>query len=284
MKTQTAGVLLGFMGYGLYTFGDAAVKGIGAGLDIFEIGFLKMLIAAPIMLATRPGDGGWRAVLHVRRPLLVALRAAVATMSGICVIVAFTTIPFAEVFALLFLSPIIAALLSRFFLGEPLEIRTMLAIAIGLAGVLIAIRPGLRELAFGHLAAFAAAFSAGASLTLLRRLSTTERRTTILGAVALATLVVNGVLMAPSFRWPTFDQWLLVGFGGFFDAIAQLLLLAATRRAVASRVAAAHYSQLVWAVLIGMIFFAERPDGWMIAGLTTILASGAITLLASRRP
>ena len=284
MKTQTAGVLLAFLGYGLYTLGDAAVKAIGSTLDIFEIGFLMMLVASPVMLASRPGDGGWRAVLHVRQPFLVALRAILATFSGICVVIAFTTIPFAEAFALIFLAPTIAAVLSRVFLGEPLEPRTTAAIALGLVGVLVAIRPGLRELALGHLAAFAAAFSVGSSLMLLRRLSTTERRTTILGAVALTTLIVNGVLMLPNFRWPGAGQWLLIVVGGLFDGIAQVILVLATRRAAASRVAATHYSQLVWAVLLGIIFFAERPDRWMLAGLATILASGAITLLATRRP
>ncbi|MBL8703005.1 MAG: DMT family transporter [Alphaproteobacteria bacterium] len=284
MTKQTAGVLFAFLGYALYICGDATVKAIGGGLDVFEIGFLKMLVASPVMLATRPGGEGWRAALHIRQPGLVALRALFATFSGIGVVIAFTTIPFAEAFALIFLAPILAALLSRLFLGEPLDARTLLAIALGLIGVLVAIRPGLRSLAFGHLAAFAAAFTVGASLMLLRRLSTTERRTTILGAVALVTLLVNGVLMLPSFRWPSGEQWLLILVGGGFDGVAQIALVQAARRALASRVAAAHYSQLVWAVLLGFVFFGERPDAWMLAGLATILLSGALTLLASRRP
>lgn len=213
----------------------------------------------------------------------MALRAFLGMFSGVCVVIAFTTIPFAEVFALLFLAPTIAALLSRVFLREPLEPRTMCAIALGLVGVLVAIRPGLRELATGHLAAFAAAFSVGASLTLLRQLSRTERRTTILGALALVTLVVNGIAMIPAFRWPDTTQWLLILLAGVVDGMGQIAILLATRRAAASNVAATHYSQLIWAVLIGAIVFAERPDRWMFVGLGAIAASGAITLLATRR-
>lgn len=283
MQPQTAGVLLAFLGYGLYICGDTTVKALGGTLDIFEIGFFKMLIAAPIMLAARPGADGWRAMFHVRQPRLVALRGLLACVSGICVIVAFTTIPFAEAFALVFLGPIIAALLARAFLGEPLEPWTMAAIALGLLGVLIAIRPGLRTLGLGHLAACAAAFSVAASLTLLRRLSATERRTTILGAVALTTLAVTGTLMLSNFVWPDRGQWLLLVVGGCFDGVAQIVLVMATRRAAASRVAAAHYSQLVWATLIGFVLFGERPDAWMLAGVAAIVASGALTLLASRR-
>lgn len=283
MKTRTAGVLLGFLGYGLFTLADASVKAIGTALDIFEIGFLVMLVAAPVMLASKPRDETWRSAFHVGRPWLVALRAILATFSGVCVVIAFTTIPFAEAFALLFLAPTISALLSRVFLGEALEPRTVIAIALGLVGVLVAVRPGLRELEAGHFAAFAAAFSVGSTLTLLRQLSRTERRTTILGAMALVTLVVNGVLMIPNFRWPDATQWLLIVVSGVLDGVAQIALLLATRRAAASSIAATHYSQLIWAVLIGALFFGESPDRWMLVGLGAIVASGAVTLLASRR-
>lgn len=60
MKTGTVGVLLGFLGYGLFTISDAAVKAIGTALDIFEIGFLTMLVASPVMLASKPAAETWR--------------------------------------------------------------------------------------------------------------------------------------------------------------------------------------------------------------------------------
>ena len=173
LSASTAGVLLGFLAYGLFTVADAAVKAIGPALDIFQIGFLVMVFATPVMLAAKPASESWRAVLRPRRPGLVLLRGLLTTISGVCVVIAFTTIPFAEAFALLFLAPTIGTLLSRLLLKEPLDWHTMLAIGLGLAGVLIAIRPGLRVLEAGHLAAFVAAFSVGAGVSVLRKLSTT---------------------------------------------------------------------------------------------------------------
>lgn len=283
MSGSTAGVLLGFLAYGLFTVADAAVKAIGPALDVFQIGFLVMIFAAPVMLAAKPASESWRGVLRPQRPGLVLLRGLLTTISGICVVIAFTTIPFAEAFALLFLAPTIGTLLSRLLLKEMLDWRTVLAIGLGLAGVLIAIRPGLRELEAGHLAAFVAAFSVGAGVTVLRRLSTTEQRTTLFMVVALSILIVNGVLMLHGFRWPDARQWGLLAFSGVVDGLGHVALLLAARRTIAARIGATHYSQLIWAVLIGMIVFDEHPDRWMIAGLAIIALSGALALAAARR-
>lgn len=283
MSGSTAGVLLGFLAYGLFTVADAAVKAIGPALDIFQIGFLVMVFATPVMLAAKPASESWRGVLRPQRPGLVLLRGLLTTISGVCVVIAFTTIPFAEAFALLFLAPTIGTLLSWLLLKEALDWRTVLAIGLGLAGVLIAIRPGLRELEAGHLAAFVAAFSVGAGVTVLRRLSTTEQRTTLFMVVALSILVVNGVLMLRGFRWPDAREWSLLAVSGIVDGLGHVALLLAARRTIAARIGATHYSQLIWAVLIGMIVFDEYPDRWMLAGLAIIALSGTLALAAARR-
>jgi drug/metabolite transporter (DMT)-like permease len=283
LSASTAGVLLGFLAYGLFTVADAAVKAIGPALDIFQIGFLVMVFATPVMLAAKPASESWRAVLRPRRPGLVLLRGLLTTISGVCVVIAFTTIPFAEAFALLFLAPTIGTLLSRLLLKEPLDWHTMLAIGLGLAGVLIAIRPGLRVLEAGHLAAFVAAFSVGAGVSVLRKLSTTEPRTTLFMVVALSILAVNGVLMLRGWRWPDPREWSLLALSGVLDGIGHVALLLAARRTLAARIGATHYSQLIWAVLIGMLVFDEYPDRWMIAGLAIIALSGTLALVAARR-
>jgi drug/metabolite transporter (DMT)-like permease len=283
LSAPVAGVLFALLAYGLFTVADAAVKGVGRALDVFQIGFLVMAFATPVMLAAKPRSESWRGVLRPRRPGLVLLRGALTTISGVCVVIAFTTIPFAEAFALLFLAPTVGTLLSRVLLKERLDWRTVLSIALGLAGVLIAIRPGLRVLELGHLAAFIAAFSVGAGVTVLRTLSTTEQRTTLFLVVACSILIVNGVLMLPGFRWPSGEQWALLALSGVVDGLGHVALLLAARRAAAARIGAMHYSQLIWAVLIGILVFDEHPDRWMVAGLLVIVASGALALHAAHR-
>jgi S-adenosylmethionine uptake transporter len=66
---------------------------------------------------------------------------------------------------------------------------------------------------------------------------------------------------------------------GLVAGIAQMTLLAATRLAPANRVAPAQYSQIVWAVIFGALFFDEVPDWIALVGIALIGLSGLFTLL-----
>jgi drug/metabolite transporter (DMT)-like permease len=279
----TRGIAFAFLGYALFTLGDAAVKVVGNGLSPFQIAFTVALTASIAIDVTKPRDEAWSAALTMRRPRLVLLRAAMSSVSWVAGIFAFTTIPFAEAFALLFLAPSMAALLSWKLLGERLDARGWAAVALGFAGVVIAIRPGMRELAAGHAAAALAAFTVAGSLVLLRRITALEARTTIMVVTTLMILAVTGTAMIPSFRWPSGVElgWLVVS--GILDGFGQICLLVATRIALAGLIGAAQYSQLFWAVLIGMLFFDERPDAGMVIGLAAILGSGLLAVASARR-
>lgn len=62
----------------------------------------------------------------------------------------------------------------------------------------------------------------------------------------------------------------------------QITLLVATRIAPASQIAPSHYSQILWAVAIGMTFFHEYPDAIAVLGLGVIAASGLLTMIRER--
>jgi S-adenosylmethionine uptake transporter len=273
------GIAIGFLGYLLFSCGDAAVKALGGKLPVFEIGFFSTLFAALILLVLRPREERWRDAWRPRHPKLVFLRGLTGAAAGILAIYAFTTLPFAEAYALIFLSPSIATVLSIFLLGEHVRWRRWFAVALGFGGVLLIVRPGFEELALGHLAAFAVSFCAATTVIILRKLGPTERRVSLLGAIIIAALLANGILMLPGFRWPTLAELPLLALAGGCAGLAQLCLVAATRLAPANRVAPAQYSQMVWAIIIGGLFFGELPDGWATAGIVLIALSGLITFL-----
>ena len=107
------GVLLGFLAYGAMAWGDAVIKAVGADrLSVFEIGFFVSIFAGIAMLFMRPSGERWRDLFKVRHPRLVALRSLSGIGAGIFGVVAFTSIPFAEAYALIFMSPFIVTLLS----------------------------------------------------------------------------------------------------------------------------------------------------------------------------
>lgn len=273
------GIAIGFLAYLLFSCGDAAMKGLGGRLPVYEIGFFSMLVSALVLFVLRPRDERWRDTWRPRHPKLVILRGLTGAAAGILAVFAFTTLPFAEAYALIFLSPSIATILSIFLLGEQVRWRRWFAVALGFAGVLVIVRPGFEELGFGHLCALGVSFFSASTVIILRKLGPTERRVSLLGAVVVAALLSNGLLMLPGFRWPTLEDLPLIALAGLCAGVAQLCLVVATRHAPANRVAPAQYSQMVWAILIGGLFFAEFPDSLAMVGIALIAVSGLITFL-----
>ncbi|MEZ5830334.1 MAG: DMT family transporter [Dongiaceae bacterium] len=273
------GIALGFLAYFLFSCSDANVKALGGRLPVFEIGFFSTLFAAAVLLLLKPRGERWRDAIYMHRPRLVALRGIAGASAGILGIYAFTHLPFAEAYALIFLSPSIATILSIFILGEQVGWRRWLAVALGFGGVLAIVRPGFETLEPGHLAAFAVSFCAAGTIIILRTLGQTERRVSLLAAVIVTALALNGVLMLQDFHWPAFADLPHLAVAGVFAGAAQLCLILATRSAPANQVAPAQYSQMVWAIVIGGLFFAEFPDLPAIVGICLIAISGLFTFL-----
>lgn len=272
------GILLAFLAYLAYSLSDAAGKMLGGQLPIFEIGFFMSLIAlAPALLLKRPEDS-WRSIMRPKRPLLVLARMGTGTFGGICAIYAFTHLPMAEAYSLIFLLPVFVAALSGIFLKEVVGLSRWLALFGGLAGVLLVVRPGFNALTLGHLAAVACAFSGAVTAILLRQLGPTEKRLTLVGAVLVAAIVVNGVLMIPNFTMPTVAHWPILVVGGLSAGIGHIAMVMAARIAPASRIAPTQYSQIVWAAVLGAAIFGEVPDPIAVAGMALVGFCGVMTL------
>ena len=273
------GVAVGFLAYGLFSWSDACVKAIGRHLSVFEIIFFTTVFSMGTFAFAKPQIERWRDIFRMNRPWLVLVRTVTGIIGGLCSVFAFTTLPLAEAYALLFLMPAFATMLSIPILKEKVGWRRWLAVFAGFAGVLLVVRPGFRELHLGHLAGAVGAVAGAASLIVLRVLGPTEKRTSLLGVVFLAVIVVNGALMAPAFKLPDSTDFALLLFAGTVGGFGQIAMLAATRLAPANRIAPAQYSQILWAVSLGAIFFAEFPDRLALIGMALVGLSGLFTLL-----
>jgi len=274
------GILLALIAYASYSFSDAVIKSLGGQFTVFEIGFFVTLFAGCFLFFTKPGDERWRDSWRTKRPWAVQARALAGIVSGVLSVYSFTTIPLAEVYALIFLAPLLVTVLSTVILKEKVGPWRWLAVFTGFAGVMLVVRPGFRELHLGHLAALANAFVAATIIVLGRSLAQQEKRTTMLGTLIGYGLLFNGVgAAATSFSLPNLGQlgWLVLG--GLFTAGGQLLHLLAVKYAPANRIAPTHYSQMIWAVVLGALFFTEYPDALSLVGLAVIGASGLLTMV-----
>ena len=271
------GILLGFLAMAIFSCGDAAVKAIGDRMTVFEIGFFATLFACVALPFVRQPHERWRDMFRMHRPGLVMVRTVAGVLAGVFSTLAFTTLPLAEVYSLIFLSPLFVTILSIPFLGETIGWRRALAILIGFVGVLLVVRPGFRELAPGHLAAAGSALCGAATVLALRALGPTEKRITLMGVVFVAAIAFNGTMMLFDFQLPAPRDLSLAAFAGLCGGVAHMLLMAAVRMAPANRVAPAQYSQIVWAIILGLLFFDEFPDATGIAGIVLVTFAGLFT-------
>lgn len=273
-----SGILLAFLAYFSYSCSDAAGKLLGSQLPVFEIGFFVSLIALGPALLSKRADESWRSILRPHRPWMVLARMTTGTVGGMSAIYAFTHLPMAEAYSLIFLLPVFVAVLSMVLLKETVGPSRWLALLGGLAGVMLVVRPGFNALTLGHLAAIVCAFSGALSAILLRSLGQTEKRLTLVGGVLTAATLTNGLLMIPHFVMPSVQHWPILVVGGLCAGIGNITMVVAARLTPASRIAPTQYSQIVWAALLGAVLFGEFPDPLAVAGMALVGFCGMMTL------
>jgi drug/metabolite transporter (DMT)-like permease len=276
---MNTGVLLAFLTYALFSAGDAAIKGLGdTALSTFEISFFASLFSGLAMIFLKPKDERWRDLFRMRHPWLLMLRSVSGLFAGVLGVVSLLTIPFAEAYALIFMAPFIVMLMSLIFLRERVSWLGVVALGLGFAGVVLAVRPGFRTLEIGHITAAATAFFVALSTILVRRMAGSERRISLMIVPQLVTVAGAGAIMTTHYVQPTGMELGLLLLSGGILAAAQLILILAAQRVPATTIAQAQFSQLIWAIVIGALFFAEPPDAWSVAGVVAIIAGGLLTL------
>ena len=275
--TVRRGVVLSFLAYASYALSDASVKFLHGGLPSFELVFFGALLGLPVIpLVRKPGER-WSDLFRCNDRRMWTIRALAAVAGSLFSVIAFTMLPMAEAFALIFLLPAFVTILSVIFLSEPVGWRRWSAVIVGFIGVLIVLRPGIRALGLGHLAAIGSGFAGAVTIIVLRKLGPTETRISLYGAGLLGPIVASFVLMLPHAVMPTPQQWLFVLSYGLLAAGGNALLMLASALAPATLVAPTQYSQMLWAIVLGTLLFGDRLDAPMLLGAAIIIGAGLFT-------
>ena len=187
--------------------------------------------------------------------------------------------PLAETYAILFASPLLITLLAIPLLGERIGLHRGAAIVVGLVGVLVVLQPGETELTLAHGAALAGAFFSALASVIVRKIGQDERSAVLLLYPMVANFLVMGAIMP--FVYVPVEGADLAGLGlmAVLGFAATLLLIGAYRAASAVIVAPMQYSQILWAVLFGALFFDEYPTLNVLVGAGIIVLSGIYIVL-----
>lgn len=280
---QAAGLAL--LGYTLWVLCDVCLKFAGASsLPRLEV-IALVGAAAALLIVLHAALRGELRRLWPRRPLPQALRAMLDLGNNICVLIALQHMSLSMFYILIFLSPLVAAVLARVWLREPLGVRQIAALAVGFAGVVLAVDPfGTWRQAdrIGYAACLVCVACFSANMVWSRRMTQTESADSMTFFSGLTIMVVAGAgTVAHVEAVPLHMAGVIVAVA-LFGVLGNLCFFFALRHARTAYVSQFHYSQLPTGALIGYLIWRERPTAAMAAGAVLITAAGLYTAAVAR--
>jgi drug/metabolite transporter (DMT)-like permease len=216
-------------------------------------------------------------------PWLQAARSVLLLGSTALNFLALQYLQLTQTMTIMFVTPLLVALLSVPILGEWIGPRRLAAIGVGFIGILVVTRPGMGAM---HPAAFlslAGACCYALYSILTRILAARDRSETTLFYSGLGGMLLLLPFAPASLVWPQNPDaiWPMLAIGAF-GAVGHALLILAHRFAPATVLTPFIYSQLIWMLILGYLVFGDWPDGWTFAGAGIVIGSGLYLLHRER--
>lgn len=272
-RSNSKGAGLALLAMAIYATHDAVVKTLGDRYSAVQIIFFAALLSFPILSLIMLKD---KREGHLRpiHPWWVLARAICTVITGVCAFYAFSHLPLAQVYPILFAMPLLITILAIPVLGEKVGPHRWAAVIIGLLGVLIVVRPGQAELGLGHIAAMTAALCGSVASIIIRKIGNEERSVVMLLSPLLGNFLAMGAVLPLVWVPLELRDLGLLAVVALFGLTGAFLQILAYREGEAAIVAPMQYSQIVWAVIYGWFFFGEGIDGPTMLGAGVVIASG----------
>mgnify|MGYP001277969720 CR=1 FL=1 len=272
------GIALMLLGFFILALNDATAKWLTASYPVSQVISLRSTIVVfpiAIIIYLRGGIQAFKPT-RIRNHFL---RSFCFICSTFFIITAFSLMPLADAIAFTFAGPLIVAALAPFFLKEIVGFRRWGAIIIGFIGIIFMTRPSSDAFQWTALVALGAAFWGALRDMVTRHISVEEPSDIILFYSTLAVIITGG-FGSFFFPWnfPTLYDFVIFALAGILNGAAHYLLIEAHRWAEASILAPFRYSGLLWAVILGFIFWGDIPDAWLLVGSALVIISGLYIL------
>ena len=276
--TRTRGNLRGIyamlLAVAMFSLMDTAMKLLAAHYPAMQVAALRGLSSLPLVLAYIGWRGAFGSMFKVRWSMHV-LRGVLGIVMLWLFAFGLKNLSLAEAYSLFFIAPALITALSVVFLKERVDLARWFAIAIGLVGVVVVLRPsGSGMLTIGGLAILGSAASYAIAAISARILGRTDSSEQMVLWLMLMMSIGASALAAPGWvalRWS--DLLLLCGLAvsGF---IGQLAITEAFNHGEASSIAPLEYTALAWGVGLDWLLWAALPDRYTMIGAAIIIASG----------
>ena len=274
-----------FLGASFIVLGELMFASMGVGVRIasqelpnemivFFRNLFGLCLLSPWLL--RNGLPG----LYTHTLHLHLLRALAGVTAMYCFFYAIAHMPLADAMLLKITAPVFMPLVALVWLGEPAGRHVWIAIAIGFAGVLLILRPGLDGISPVALIALTGGIFAAIAKVTVRRLSRSEPTSLIVFYFALVGTLVSSIPLTWAWQTPSTQAWLWLFALAIFATLGQLCLTKGLSLAPAGRMGAFGYFSVIFGAAYGWIFWGESLL-WTTAVGSALIVTGGV--FASRR-
>ncbi|WP_416355152.1 DMT family transporter [Aureimonas phyllosphaerae] len=223
----------------------------------------------------------------VLREPAVLVRAFADICTTLTYLNALRHLPLANTAAIFQALPLTITLGAFLFLGESVGWRRWSAIAVGFAGVLVILAPGVDGFNVYGLWVLASVVFAAMRDLATRRMPPNLSSPQIALVTSIA-VTLTGFAFLPVVGWRPMSGsvWIILVFASMTLACGYALIVAAVRLGEMSFVAPFRYTILLFSIILGMLAFGERPTARETLGSLIVVGSGLYTLHreARRRP
>ena len=277
------GALLGFSAMSFFSWQDALIKLLSADYSLFQILFLRsgvIIVPLFLILVHRYGLGAFRTA----RPKDHAIRVAYNFVAFLSYYYAISRLELGQATAIALSAPLFMTALSGPLLGEPADMKRKLVLAAGFIGVVLVVQPDLTSTDWkGTGAALFGALMFAMLGIKTRSMSATESTELMVFFGGLTFFAVTGLIMLKLWITPSSGDLMLLFGVGLISLVAQLLIVHSYQFAAVYVIAPFEYVTILWAILLGWLFFSEIPTAIMLSGCAVVIACGLVIVHLEHR-
>ena len=286
-----------------FSLNDITIKSFTGSLPLHEVILFRALMALAFTLALFAPGKGIADVFRTQRLGAHVVRGVCVVISNLTYFLALAALPLAETSAIFFIAPLLITAFSAVLLREHVGPLRWGALIVGMAGVLLIVRPGSAAFQWAVLLPAASALAYAGMHTMTRKMGMTESAATMAVYIQLTFITVclaMGLVFGrgqfagtgdPSLEfllrawaWPGPHELALFVAAGACSATGGYLLSQAYRSSAAGLVAPFEYSALVLALFWGFSIWGEVPGALSMAGIVLILSSGVLVAARAAWP
>lgn len=248
------------------------------------VAFRYWVFAAYVLILAARRPEGMRAAIHSTRLPVHILRAVLLVIEIAIMIWAYTMIGLIETHAVFAFCPLLVVALSGPLLGERVSLHRLIALGVGMIGVLVILRPGTGVFSWAAALPLVSALFFALYSVLTRLTARAEPNFPSFFWPAVIGAIIMTFIGVPKWQTVTPSDWPWMFAYAAVSVLSNWLLLKTYELAEASAVQPFAYMQFVFIALIGIFAFGENLSLVVILGAGLVIAAGIYALWSERTP